>query len=139
MKILDCGHESAPSAYGMTADGKKHCYACCGEMDRKGMIETGKGMLYLTKMPWKEWQATCIMRFGTYATYMEGMCDRFTISNWPGSLTFRPHHVQRFTGWGFGGSYPIYSVYFTGPDGMTWYGRAAGRYSEILRCRRARQ
>lgn len=139
MKILDCGHESAPSAYGMTADGKKHCYACCGEMDRKEMIETGRGVLYLSVMALKEWMATCILSRGMYASYMAESQDRCTISNWPGTLTFRPHHVRKYEGWGFGGSYPIRIAYFTGPDGKLWCGRNAGRHNDILRCWRVKQ
>ena len=109
--ILDCGH--APSAhgssttgYGVTADGRKHCYQCCAETDRKAMNETGRATLYLT--------------------------DKGVV-NWPGSLSFSvtrrrkgQHNIARTRE----------DVWFTGPDGAPWHGVQYGKNTQICHCRR---
>ena len=64
--LLDCGHEESAhsaitSGYGLDAAGKKFCYACCAEQDKKHMRTIGRITLYLHN---KE------------------------VTNWPGSLRF---------------------------------------------------
>jgi hypothetical protein len=119
MEKLDCGHEPSPhsditTGYGITPDGKKHCYACCAENDKARMIETGRATLYLTK---------------------EKESGRALITNWPGSLIFRGGPVRA-------GRHNIarcrYDAWFTGPDGATWHAVQYGDNTQIAHCKRVR-
>ena len=115
--ILDCGH--APSAhsdfttgYGIDRDGKKHCYACCADDDRKQMQETGRITLYLSESKTGEW----------------------SVSNWPGSLRFpcnvprvSRHNIARWR----------YDVWFTA-NGENWHGVQYGDNTQICHCRRTK-
>jgi hypothetical protein len=85
---------------------RKICYVCCGERDKKEMIEEGKAILY--------W-------------------DGKKVSNWPGTLTFAPtrsskghHNIGRTRE----------DVWFTGPDNKSWHGVQIGENTQILRCKR---
>jgi hypothetical protein len=97
--------------YGEDDQGNKFCYDCAAERDKKEMIETGRATLYLTKD-----------KDGGYK-----------ISNWPGTLVFKPTSVKQ-------GKHNIagsrVDVRFKGPDGSLWAGVQYGRWSDILRCRR---
>ena len=114
--ILDCGHapsahESFTTGYGINANGKKHCYACCAEHDRVAMLADGRATLYLTEKG---------------------------ITNWPGSLVFpilgspnvKPH------GGGFGAQRT--DAWFVGPDRFVWHAINRGD-SQIARCRRTKE
>lgn len=96
------------------------------------MIEKGKIVLYLSKLSDAEWKALRIMA----APLGCPQANRYKVTNWPGTLKFQPHAVTESVGSGFGEQYPIVHVYFRGPDGKRWVGRTAGRYNELLRCRR---
>lgn len=119
-KKLDCGHEPSPHAdfttgYGVDRDGKKICYACCAENDRKQMRETGRATLYLTSEP------------------NEGnlSADHF-VSNWPGSLKFRAHYYKvgrhNMTG-------RRYDVWFTF-ENQPWHGVQYGDNTQVVHCNR---
>ena len=61
--VLDCGHLPSPhgpytTGYGRDARGKKHCYACCAEMEKARMIETGRATLYLSGNKIADWPGT---------------------------------------------------------------------------------
>lgn len=118
--ILDCGHPESPhgshtTGYGVDKDGKKHCYACCAKRDRQDMIATGKACLYLVHTSANQPQAR--------------------ITNWPGSLEFRPYHVKT-------GRHNMagkrYDAWFTGPDGKPWHGVTYGDMTQICHCRRVK-
>ena len=99
--------------YGVTPDGKKHCYACCAEMDRATMTRDGRITLYLTGSPARR-------------------ADKVT--NWPGSLSFRVLWWKEGRA-GFGGK--SVSAYFEGPDGALWLARNQGAdWNQIARCQR---
>lgn len=109
-----CGGECVPTGvttgYGVTADGQKHCFPCCGEVDRAEMIATGRATLYLS---------------GEHISAF--------VSNWPGTLKFYVQHVSR-------GRHNIarvrYDFRFTGPDGKEWSGTQYGDDTQIAHCRR---
>jgi hypothetical protein len=105
------------TGYGLTKDNAFTCYACCGENDRRNMIETGKAFLYLTHPVIKNRQYT----------FADGK-----ITNWPGTLSM-PCRVKR-------GAHNIaryrYDAWFTGPDGKPWHGVQYGDNSQIIRCKR---
>jgi len=96
--------------YVIVEDGKKVCYECCGKRDRAEMTASGRIILYLTK--------------GS---------DGWTVTNWPGTLTFRVRERRV-------GKHNIAGiredVWFIGPDGHTWWGVNYGYNSQICRCRR---
>lgn len=114
--LLDCGHPESPHedftrGYGTDAKGQKHCYECCASNDRAEMIRTG-----------------------TITFYLGGGSDGkpYTVSNWPGSLSF-PAYGVRSTRIGFCLDGRI--AYFTGPDGARWSARGPG-LGMYARCRR---
>lgn len=93
----------------------------------------GRITLYLTMYNDVEWAAARVM-----SSYQLSYSQRFKITNFPGSLVIMPFSVRPGTCHGFGGKYPIYLVYFIGPDGYEWYGRCA-EHNQILRCQRVKK
>ena len=110
----DCGHDAGPSGcgtgYGRDANGRTHCYACCGKLDAEGMAETGRATLYLV-----------------------GRWPEVRVTNWPDSLSF-PVTGRRKGCHNIAGT--RYDVWFRGPDGARWWGVNYGEWSQILRCKR---
>jgi hypothetical protein len=115
-ELLDCGHapsahESFTNGYGITADGKRHCYECCADADRASMIETGCATLYLV-----------------------GSATGSEVTNWPGSLRFQCHYTRHSKrGGGFGSQRT--DAWFTGPDGKVWHAINRGDM-DVAQCRR---
>lgn len=112
---LDCGHYPSPhgphtTGYGVTQDGRKHCYDCCAAADFEQMDRTGRIVLY------------DVMREG-----------RREVSNWPGSLRFNVFHAHKgrhnMAGW-------RYDVWFTDRRGNVWHGVRYGDNTELCHCRR---
>lgn len=91
-----------------------HCYKCCAERERKAMIESGKGTLYLVRRE------------------IAGGHSRHYATDWPGMLEFRIHNMAR--SWNNFGAQRT-DVWFLGPDGAPWYGVNLGD-NQILRCKR---
>lgn len=132
LSLLDCGHpnwhraaERARGEYVLTTGygiapgtNRRICYACCAERDRERMIADGRAVLYLA------------------SAAPPG--SALQLQNWPGSLTFPVRGHRRATGYGFGGSYPIVTGFFIGPDGRPWTFRHAGNNSQLAHCRRIR-
>jgi hypothetical protein len=129
---LDCGHPESDHSeitrgYGQTADGKKICYECCAENDRKAMLDNGKIILYLTPANLRD----------TAPNGFRGLdgekVSRWQVSNWPGSLKFNAY-VKK-------GAHNIagsrYDAWFTGPDGKEWHGVNYGEMSQLCHCRRS--
>jgi hypothetical protein len=114
--VLPISQVTGPTGYGITADGKKHCYRCCANQDVEHMKANGAIVLYWSKSSDGVWQ----------------------ITNWPNSLSFKPLSASKSYGYGFGHRYDVYNVTFRGPDGFVWCGRNAGD-NQILRCRRTKQ
>lgn len=121
MALLDCGHEPSPhsdftTGYGLDAEGKRYCYSCCADRERKRMVETGKATLYLT------------IDKGAHYTY--------AVTDWPGLLSFPARYVRR-------GTHNIartrLDFEFTGPDGYRWVGVQYGADTQIAHCRRTKQ
>lgn len=92
--------------YGYNHSNDKICYACCGELDKKEMVEKGKTTLYLT--------------------------DK-AITNWPNSLSF-PISYRKTGRHNFAGK--RYDVWFTGPDKKNWHGVTFGDNTQICHCKR---
>ena len=90
------------TGYG-TIDGKKVCFACCGERDRKTMQTEDRITLY----------------------FFDGK-----ITNWPGTLEFKPNNVLRGKH-NFAGTQRI--VYFRA-EGKVWMGRNVGDH-DLLHCK----
>lgn len=134
---LECGHEPSPhssitTGYGVDASGARHCYACCAERDKADMTRTGRATLYLSSEPYRG--LGCV-DWANLADVQGPADDRraWKITNWPGSLTFRPHYVKR-------GRHNIartrYDAWFTGPDGKPWHGVQYGDMTQVIHCRR---
>jgi len=79
------------------------------------MQETGKHTLYLTKKD-----------------------NRWTVTNWPGTLVFDAsvtvHKHGHFSP--FAGYLERRDCWFCGPDGRLWHGRSIGDWTEIAHCER---
>lgn len=115
--LLDCGHEPSPhgacdTGYGIDAEGKTRCYACCAEGDKKWMRENGKAILYLT-------------------TENPDTPNRGEVSNWPGSLRIKcfirrgRHNIARWR----------YDCWFKF-EGQDWRGVSYGDNTQVCHCRR---
>ena len=118
---LECGHvpsehSEMTTGYGVDAEGNRHCYACCAELDRANMLGTGRATLYLTTK-------------AESASYGSAK-----VTNWPGSLEFSGrysvgrHNIAR----------KRYDVVFIGPDGAIWTGTQYGDNTQICHCRRTK-
>jgi hypothetical protein len=106
-----------------TENGPPVCYACCGEIDRARMIETGRAVLYLTH------NRASGNYSNTFGQYVDGK-----VSNWPGTLNF-PARVRI-------GRHNIagrrYDVWFNGPDGYEWHGVQYGDNSQLTHSKRTK-
>lgn len=100
------------TGYGIDKRKRKVCFECCGAEDRREMLRTGKGVMYLTEK-----------------------AGRFSVNNWPGTLTIAPDRVTK-------GRHNIagsrYDVWFT-LDGHRYHGVNYGENSQILRVKRIGQ
>lgn len=98
------------TGYGRNEKGDIVCYACCGETDKRWMIEKGRIALYLT-----------------------GKNGEYTVCNWPGSIKFIPYRVRK-------GRHNIAGtrtdVWFKGPDNKVWHGVQYGEFTQICHCKR---
>jgi hypothetical protein len=121
--ILDCGHapsEHSPftNGYGTDKDGKRLCYDCCAELERKSMMDTGKAVLYLVgckrdDITWK-------------------------VTDWPGKLEFQVVWANHSKAAAFGGYIDRTDFWFRGPDGFIWHGVSKGDM-DLARCRRTKR
>ncbi len=109
MPTLNCGHTD--EKYGKAPNGTTHCYPCCADLDREWMRSEGRIALYLTKTDGK-----------------------WTVTNWPGSLEFKPIRVKL-------GCHNIaqsrMDAWFVF-EGRIWHGVNLGD-NQILRCLRTKQ
>lgn len=113
--------------YGRNANGDKHCYPCCGAVDREYMISTGKITLYLSN------EADDLIGGLTVRNSMQG----WNVSNWPDSLRFKikgyprkgDHNIARYR----------YDVWFNGPDGHLWWGVQYGDNTQLCHCKRTKE
>jgi hypothetical protein len=115
--LLECGHPESEHSdftrgYGRDKDGSRFCYACCADRDRQQMKEDGRTCLYLAKDD-KGWKVT----------------------NWPGSLVFRPSYVKK-------GSHNIagtrLDAWFAF-EGHVWHAVQYGEWTQIAHCRRTKE
>ena len=112
MEILDCGHEPSKHSQFMTGygvqNGKKYCYECCAKNELKAMQEDGRATLYLVKT-----------------------VGEYEVSNWTGSLRFKPvvrkgkHNIARSR----------YDAWFM-VNGQKWHGVNYGEFSQLLHCKK---
>lgn len=109
-KATGCG-----TGYGLDANMRRVCYACCAANDRAAMIETGKaGGLYLVKRG-----------------------NSWAVTNWPGSLSFPVWHVRK--SWhNFAGRDGRRDCWFNGPDGHVWHFVSIGDM-DLGRARRTKE
>lgn len=101
------------TGYGLTSDGKIHCYACCALDDIEQMLRDKNTTLYLAN--------TQELSHGF------GDC---LITNWPGSLRINGRYSigrHNITG-------KVYNVWFNYGH-KSWYGRQFGDNTQILHCR----
>jgi len=105
------------TGYAVKRNGHKVCYACCAIRDSLEMCKSGHSKrlpLYLSKDK-------------------EG---RYTVSNWPGTLSFRVWCSKE-------GKHNIAGtrtdVWFAGPDGHEWHGVQYGEFTQIVHCRRTKE
>ena len=112
--------EDGGTGYGLNKADDFVCYACCGENDRREMIETGKAILYLTH--------------DRIASPSYPFADG-KVTNWPGTFSL-PCRVKR-------GRHNIarrrYDAWFIGPDGKQWHGVQIGDNTQIIRCKRVKK
>lgn len=113
--------------YGTMPNGDKHCYPCCGAMDREHMIANGKIALYLSSRPVKPHNSSMV----------NWRNEVWFVANWPNSLRFRTlgqprkgyHNIARVR----------YDVWFIGPDRHIWHGVQYGDNTQIVHCKRTKE
>lgn len=115
--LLDCGHEESAhseftSGYGIDKNGKKHCYVCCAERDKRQMRDDGRITLYLVKRG-----------------------EEYVLTNWPASFEIPLYHVRK-------GRHNIararYDFWFSF-EGTPWHGVQYGENTDIAHCRRVKK
>jgi hypothetical protein len=112
---IDDACRGCTDGYGIDARGRKLCFACCADDDRFYATRDGRWTGYLTCRP-------------DASTGRQ----RWTVSNWPGSLVFQVESRRE-------GSHNIgrtrHDAWYTGPDGYVWHAVNIGD-NDIARCRR---
>ena len=122
--LLNCGHEST-AGYGEDRDGKTICYACCADIDRKAMDETGRAAMYFTHdCGGREIQPGCWDCHGR---------NNAEVTNWPGSLRYR---VMAYRVGGHNIAGRRYDVWFRDHVGKEWHGVQYGDRTQLCHCRR---
>ena len=111
--ILDCGHEESEhspyfTGYGITPDGKKHCYDCCAETERQYMRDNNKTTLYL------------VQRDGKY-----------NVTDWSGRFSIPVRVSKGKHNW----AGTRYDVWFSF-EGAQWHGVRYGERTELCHCKR---
>lgn len=109
----ECGAEKEVQTNGGTGygeyQGRKVYYACCADIDREKMKETGRAVLYL-----------------------DGIQQ---LTNWPGTLRF-PVRYSKAGNHNMTGS--RIDVWFQGPDGKEWHGVQYGDNTQLCHCKRTK-
>lgn len=104
--------DSISTGYGTTTDGKKHCFACCGETDKEYMDTHKRITLYLTEKDGQHY-----------------------VTNWPSTLSYKTGHVQV-------GRHNIagkrYDVWFRDYQGKCWHGTQYGDNTQLCHCKQVK-
>lgn len=113
---------SITSGYGTTPEGSKICYACCANRDKEYMRSNDKITLYLTGVAPHRNRT----RLGIVTS------PDWKITNWPGSLQFRPmgQNVKVGRHNMAGVRYDVWFVF----EGFVWHGVSFGQNTELLHC-----
>jgi len=115
------------TGYGTDAQGNKHCYACCAELDREFMDSHDRMTLYLTFDEAKAKAGGFVPSPGVHC------CNHgWTVGNWPGSLKFDA--VVRKGRHNIAGT--RYDAWFTDHKGRKWWGVRYGDNTELVHCRK---
>jgi len=126
-KIIVAPKASGGTGYGQDENGKRSCYECCADQDRKWMQEKGQTTLYLTYKT-----APRIPHEGHEGPDVR----RGVITNWPGTLAFPVYYLKE-------GRHNIagrrYDAWFSGPDGHIWHGVQYGDNTELIHCKRTKE
>lgn len=99
------------TGYARGPSDEKICYQCCADIDRARMVREGKADLYLRE---------------------EG-AGRYTVANWPGTLSFVVTRLRRGKHNSAG---VVIHAYFKGPDAHEWQARVVGRNTQVAKCKR---
>jgi hypothetical protein len=128
---------SISTGYAVTDNDDRICYNCCAKDDAAYMTEHGKWTGYFTfkEIPLSPNHGPQ-MRLDHGNRY-EFVCREYTITNWPGSLSFTCLHNIRVskTNWGD----TRHDFWFWGPDGHKWHGKQIGDFNQIAHCRRTKE
>lgn len=119
-----CGRSITPAAnssgHGIDGNGAAVCYACCAELDKAQMRETGKAILYLTMLQYGD------RTFPPRASF---------VSNWPGSLRIDCTSITRGRHNIAGVRYDVWFVF----EGYYWHGITYGDNTQLCHCRKTKQ
>lgn len=131
-ELLECGHVATPqppsdvcggTGYGMDAEGRRYCYACCAEREKASMIATGRATLYL--------------RAPTRGNAEPNPRKNYSVIDWPNTLSFVAFNVRcSRNGGGFGSQRT--DADFIGPDGYIWHAVNRGD-CDLARCKRTKR
>jgi hypothetical protein len=105
-----CVPDKLTPGYGVSPEGKRYCFPCCGERDRASLVSDSRTVLYLDS-------------------------DARCVTNWPGTLRI-PVFDFRVGRHNVAGK--RYDFRFSGPDGALWSGVQYGDNTQIAHCRKLR-
>lgn len=123
-KQRKCNNDDLTTGYGIDDNGKRICFACCGERDRLSMRE-GKPIALYLNMPTTLYMGQNHANGSNFAS----------LTNWPGTLKIVLHGVRK--GYHNMAGYR-YDVWFTF-EGHKWHGVQYGDNTQICRCRTVRK
>ena len=104
--------------------GAKHCFQCCGDMDRAALTRDGKGTLYLIRD-----ESRTLPSVGG----LQPPRQAWKLTNWPGTLSIPLHAAPRKSRHNIAGARYDVSFHFEGSD---WHGVQYGENTQICRVRR---
>lgn len=120
------------TGYGYTshdADAQALCYRCCGKRDEQSMRETGRAVLYLSRVSSDAERTTGSAERAPYLR-----ASNWRVTNWPGSLTLPVLSLRRGShNWRNVERVDVWFIF----AGYVWHGVQLGD-SQILRAKRTR-
>lgn len=107
--------------------GERVCVACCGDTDKRALRQDERTTLYLVERTPQGHEAVPARRSIGYQD-----AQRFTVTNWPGTLKHPVTSVRKGRHNWAGVRYDVWFRF----EGINWHGVQYGDNTQILHCRR---
>ena len=110
------------------------CFDCCAREDIAYMRKEGRISLYLIVPDQRPFASG--YTGSSPATSRTPSSGKWTLNNWPGTLSFQVK-ARSFGSHNWAGR--RYDVWFCGPDGYVWHGVQYGDNTQLCHCRRTKE